>query len=301
MMPWLNQQDLDNVEDTLLDFDLPLGACTAQEISAGLLLWQRDPLTMDRVLQDLGKHSERWHSFFSYPAVPSKPQRNNDPGALTVLRDVGQGWTANTLYLLAIDYAAAAILSQLARQWAGAKATICSLNQTQRLIGSRNQARLVIVEWTYPLMDMPEEELEVIYDVDEPPDLIVESNTIAESSVQQLIAGPMLMTSDPHFHAPTILETLQDNPTWWNSFLMGPRLTGQQPAKYPPLQVLEQQLPRFWCNDCLYIWTRSDQAARQLQQASEHWLCDTKIISNQRAAHLLNFPQASPIVVMSWD
>lgn len=300
MVPWLDQDADNEAADGFLDFDLPLGACTAQEIAAALLLRQRDPLTMERVIQDLAAQTEIWHSFFSYPVVPVKPQRDAS-GVLTCLRDLGQGWTANTLYLLAIDHRAAATLSQLARQWTGAKVTLCTLSQTRRLTGSKDQSRLVMVEWAYPELETSKPEFEAIDALEESPELLVESHPIAECSVQQLVAGLMLATSDPHFHPPSILETLQNHPEWWHSFLLGPRLTGQSPATSPPLRVLQQQLPEFWCNDCLYVWARSDRAAEQLQAASEAWLCDVKIIREQQAARLLHFPQASPIVVMSWD
>jgi hypothetical protein len=298
MIPWLNPQDIDDdAEEGLLDFELPLDACSAQEMMAALLLQQRDPLTMGRMLEDLEEHSQLWHSFCSYPAFPTKP-RPSQPGTLACLRDMGQGWTANVIYLLAVDQSAAITLSRLARQWPGAKITNSSLSQTRRLVGNHDQSRLLMVEWNYPRLAPPE--LEAIYHLDEPPDLIVEDRLLGRCSTQQLVVGLLLAASGADFYPPMILKDLQAHPQWWYSFLVGPRLIGRNRVQQPPLQVL-QQLPDFWSNDCLYIWTRSDEAAKQFQTLSKSWLCEVEILKSPQASRWLDLPDAPPIVVMSWD
>lgn len=265
-----------------------------------LMLQQPNPITMQQVLSDLSRHPDYWDAFVTGPRWPTTEQVA-DPGTLVCLRDLFIGWNTDTLYVLAPTAQRARSLKTLAKGWNCTEVMIHSAESVQHLVGKyllRGQS-LVSAYWQCPALVHEEFDFDTTYDLAEP----VQFDGLPElgkCSPQVLMAGLLLKHGSEKFHAPTILKDLQSHPQWWYSFIAGPALPNSTTGIANRLSGL-RGFPDYWWTDCLYLWSRSQDAAIQLKALGQNWSCKTAtILDSQETARLLALPKSPPVVVLSW-
>lgn len=286
--------------DGIVTFDTKLGSCSAQEIIATLLLHQQNPLTMQRVINDLAAHWNWWDGFVSGPALPTTDQ-GADPGSLACLRDLWTGWNADTLYILAPNAITARSLRALAQGWNCTRIDVYPIRFRFEQLFKRSRIRgqhLVIAHWQRTVFMAEEMDFGRTYDPTSPQfDRLPQ---LSECSPQLLAAGLFLRHGSEKLHAPSILDDLQANSQLWYSFVSGPQLPSADIELEHCLRGL-CGLPDNFSVDCLYIWSRSRAAAEQLQVLSQRWRCKSAtILTSPETAKLLALPKGPPVVVVSW-
>lgn len=263
------------------------------------MLQQPDPITMQRVLYDLSCHWNWWDAFVTGPRLPATEQVA-DPGTLVCLRDLYTGWNTDTLYVLAPNAQRARSLKTLAKGWNCTEVIIHPPETVQYLVGKHLRGRsLVSAHWQRPTLLDEEFDFATTYDLTEPLQFD-DLPELGKCSPQVLIAGLLLKHGSERFHAPTILKDLQSYPQWWYSFVAGPPLPNSTTGIANCLSGL-CSFPDYWWTDCLYIWSRSQEAAIQLKALGQNWSCKiATILDNSETARLLALPKSPPVVVLSW-
>lgn len=293
-LPLASELELDGI----FDLGQPISDCSAQAIMAALMLRQRNPILVQEVLADLSECRDGWKSFVAGPALP-KTDAEADPGNLTCLRDLWMGWNTNTLHILARNADTARSLKALAEAWDCSEITIHPPKRTKRLVGMTRHS-LVSISWEQPTLRREETDFEETYEQFTSPTLFDSLLRLGKCSPQKLMAGLLLRTDAADFPASTILQDLQAQFQWWRSFIVGSPLPNSKMGLSNSLSVL-QKLPSCWCNDCLYIWARNNEAALHLKALGQTWSCEAIVtLEGVDAARLLALPDAPPIVVMSW-
>ena len=133
--------------ETRFDPSVPLTTATIQDIHLELIRRsEHNAFHGDRVLADLLIHRQDWQAvlFDTYGLATDRGL----PARLLKLRDMAANdYNADTLYILAVDAAAAQRLGALAEAW-GAEPRIYSQEDTERALGtSCTNERLVQMWW----------------------------------------------------------------------------------------------------------------------------------------------------------
>ncbi|HEY9663440.1 MAG TPA: hypothetical protein V6C65_33755, partial [Allocoleopsis sp.] len=262
-----NSPDLD-----LLDMELPLASCSAQEIMAALMLRHHSLILMRQILTDLEDHAEMWESFVLAPALPSADSVA-DAGTLVCLRDLHSSWNADTLYVLTRNADTARSLQSVAQGWNCSDITLYPPKRVKRLAGVTGAKRLISMRWTFRKTVEPGINFDHVYQSKGSKLVMDEMATLEDCTPQQLIAGLIIQADSNSFHAPTILEDLEYHSEWWRSFVLGPPLPNTKTGTTNRLNVL-QQLPKTWCDDCLYIWAWDNDVTTNLRSLAQEWHSD---------------------------
>ena len=298
MIPFQKLNFLKLELDGIVTFDTKLGSCSAQEIIATLMLHQQNPLTMQRVLNDLAAHWKWWDGFVSGPALPTTDQ-GADPGSLGCLRDLWTGWNADTLYILAPNAITARSLGTLAQGWNCTHIDCYPIRFEKLFKRSRIKGQhLMVAHWQRNIFLTEEMDFSATYELTSPQ--FDRLPKLRECSPQVLAAGLFLRHGSDKLHAPSILDDLQANPHLWYSFVAGPQLPSADIELEHCLKGL-CGLPDNFSIDCLYIWSRSQAGAEQLQILSQRWRCKfATILTSPETAKLLALPKGPPIVIVTW-
>jgi hypothetical protein len=131
---------------TMFDPSLPLATATVQDIHLELIRRsEHNAFHGDRVLEDLLIHRQDWQAvlFDTYGLATDRGL----PTRLLKLRDMPYNdYNADTLYILAIDEAAAHRLATLAELWGG-EPHIYSQAETERALGTSCVTECLVQIW----------------------------------------------------------------------------------------------------------------------------------------------------------
>lgn len=282
----------------MLNLNQPIGSCSAQDLAAALMLLHRDRDRMERILLDLACNRDNWQSFVLGPALPDKPGEPHR-GVLASLRDLGMGWTANTLYILSPDDKAAKRLRLQAKRWGCSNVMQYSKEQSQQF--GVISGMVSTMHWSAPLSPPGNTDYNALYSTENLPILLNATRSLGESSAQTLMVALMLRAQFHPFDPHLVLADLQAHSILWRSFVFGSALPDPQVGLCRPLELLSW-LPDEWGGNHLYIWAWDSSDAIDLQRLCDRWQCDeVQVFGDEAAARLLHLPKAAPVIVASWS
>jgi len=132
--------------ETRFDPSVPLATATVQDIHLELIRRsEHNAFHGDRVLEDLLIHRQDWQAvlFDTYGLATDRGL----PARLLKLRDMASNdYNADTLYILAVDEAAAHRLTALAEAW-WAEPHIYSQEDTERALGTSCTIKRLVQMW----------------------------------------------------------------------------------------------------------------------------------------------------------
>jgi hypothetical protein len=281
----------------IVNFNKQLEECSSQEILAALMLHHPKPELMKKVLSDLSSHQNCWNSFVMGPSLPST-DRGADPGSLACLRDLWTGWGGNTLYILVPFSDEVRSLQNLAKNWAYTDIKILTPQFVRFLLGMQTMRHhLLVVYWERAIFLTEEMDFGTTYGFSS--QQFDRSLPLSECLPQALVTELLFQWELKKVGSSKIVDGLQTHADLLHSFIAGPQLPKNEAELTNCLRGLST-LPSNYSADCIYVWSRSTEAAEHLKLLSQTWDCKAAtILSSPETSRLLAFPKGPPVVVIA--